>query len=96
VTTRPEELSTLEALDLTNGEDLAELLNRGAKNIRSAHPNWHAEALAQWLYRSALCREPTSAEVNVARDIVGESAADEQVADLLWSVFMLPEFQMVR
>jgi hypothetical protein len=96
VTTRPEELSTLEALDLTNGAELADLLDRGAKNIRSAHSDWPAEALAQWLYRSALCREPTSAEVNVARDIVGESATDEQVADLLWSVFMLPEFQMVR
>jgi hypothetical protein len=96
VTTRPEELSTLQALDLTNGAALAELLDRGAKNIRKQHPEWRSAELTTWLYRGALSREPTAEELAVARGIVGEPPDDERVADLLWTVFMLPEFQLVR
>jgi hypothetical protein len=96
VTTRPDDLSTLQALDLTNGAALAELLDRGAKNIRKQHSDWDAEAIAKWLYRSALCREPTFDEVAVAKEIVGDPLTDERIADLLWTVFMLPEFQFVR
>ena len=38
VTTRPEDLSTLQALDLTNGREFAALLDRGARNLRERHP----------------------------------------------------------
>jgi hypothetical protein len=96
VTTRPDDLSTLVALDLTNGEALAELLDRGAKSILRRHPDWSAEQLTRWLYQSALCREPTADELAVAGDILGAPPAEERIADLLWTVFMLPEFQLVR
>jgi hypothetical protein len=96
VTTRPDDLSTLQALDLTNGAALVELLDRGAKSIRTRHPDGNAEELARWLYRSALCREPTADELSVAKEILDEPPTDERVADLLWTVFMLPEFQLVR
>ncbi len=96
VTTRPEELSTLQALDLTNGAELADLLDRGAKNIRQRYPDRTPHQLTQWLYTSALCREPKPEELAVAKEIIGESPADDQVADLLWTVFMLPEFQLIR
>jgi mono/diheme cytochrome c family protein len=96
VTTRPEDLSTLVALDLTNGPELAELLDRGAKSIRKQHPDWDTGELAHWLYRSALCRQPTAKELAVAKEIASEPLDDGSVADLLWAVFMLPEFQLVR
>jgi hypothetical protein len=38
VTTRPEQLSTLQALDLANGQTLAVTLDRGAANILKANP----------------------------------------------------------
>ena len=41
-------------------------------------------------------REPTGEESAVAKEIVGESLSDERFADLLWTVFMLPEFQLIR
>jgi hypothetical protein len=88
VTTRPEELSTLQALDLTNGRDLANLLDRGTANLRSRHPDWPADRWVEWLYVSALSRKPTAAEVATARDL--------DLADLLWAVLMLPEFQLIR
>jgi hypothetical protein len=34
--------------------------------------------------------------LTVASEIVGDPLTDERIADLLWAVFMLPEFQMVR
>jgi hypothetical protein len=88
VTTRPEELSTLQALDLTNGRELAELLDRGAANLRKRHPDWPADQFVEWLYLSALSRRPTTAEMETARAM--------DLADLLWAVLMLPEFQLVR
>jgi hypothetical protein len=48
------------------------------------------------LYTSALCREPRAEELAVSKEIVGEPPIDERVADLLWTMFMLPEFQLVR
>jgi hypothetical protein len=88
VTTRPEELSTLQALDLTNGRDLAEIMDRGAANLRKRHPNWPAERWVEWLYASALSRKPTAAEIETAREM--------DLPDLLWAVLMLPEFQLVH
>ncbi len=88
VTTRPEELSTLQALDLTNGHELADLLDRGAANLRKRHTDWPVDRWIEWLYLSSLSRRPTAAEVETVRDM--------DLPDLLWAVLMLPEFQLVR
>jgi hypothetical protein len=96
VTTRPEELSTLQALDLTNGQALADLLDRGAKNLRKRHPAWKPDEMVEWVYRSALGRKPTGREARAARKLVGSPMTDEGLSDLLWSVLMLPEFQLIR
>jgi hypothetical protein len=96
VTTRPDELSTLQALDLTNGPALAGLLDRGAKTIRQRHPDWPPGRVVEWLYLRTLCRRPTSAEAEAAREILGDPPTDEGLSDLLWAVLMLPEFQLIR
>jgi hypothetical protein len=96
VTTRQEDLSTLQALDLSNGQVLADLLSRGARNLRKQHPEWKADDLVTWTYRSALCRKPTADEMETARRLVGEPLTDDGVSDLLWVVLMLPEFQLIR
>jgi hypothetical protein len=38
----------------------------------------------------------TAEELGTARDIVGTPMTTDGVADLLWAIFMLPEFQLVR
>ena len=96
VTTRGEVLTTLQALDLSNGQSLTDTAGRGAANLIRELPGADAGALAETVYRKALGRAPTADEKATARDLVGAPASAEGLADLLWSVFMLPEFQLIR
>jgi hypothetical protein len=95
VSMRPNELSTLEAIDLSNGQALTSLLAAGAAKLKKR--SWLSpEELASWLYMSALCREPVPAELKVAAGMVGPDLSEQGIADLLWAVCMLPEFQTIR
>ncbi|HEY2881714.1 MAG TPA: PSD1 and planctomycete cytochrome C domain-containing protein [Pirellulales bacterium] len=96
VTTRPDDLSTLEALDLTNGPAMSELLAKGAANWRKEHPDQTQDDLVNSLYLAALCRAPSTAELEAARQIVGDNPTVQSTADLLWCILMLPEFQLVK
>jgi hypothetical protein len=96
VTTRPDLLTTLQALDLSNGPFLADTLGRGAAGLLKSAPRESAERRVRTLYRQALCRRPTAEELRVARELVGSPVTAEGLADLLWAVFMLPEFQLIR
>jgi hypothetical protein len=96
VTTRPDQLSTLQALDLSNGQILTNLLSRGAANWIKAHPPALPEQLIADVYLRGLCRRPTTEEITAARDITGSTLTADGVADLLWAVLMLPEFQLIR
>jgi hypothetical protein len=95
VSMRPNELSTLEAIDLSNGQALASLLEAGATKLRQ-RPWASPEALVRWLYLSALSREPSAAELRIAAGMVGAELSTQGIADLLWAVCMLPEFQTIR
>jgi hypothetical protein len=95
VSMRPNELSTLEAIDLSNGQALTNLLSAGAAKLKQKA--WASpEELTRWLYLSALSREPAPAELKVAAGMVGAELSEQGIADLLWAVCMLPEFQTIR
>ena len=95
VSMRPNELSTLEAIDLSNGQALTNLLAAGAAKLKKR--SWSSsEELARWLYVSALSREPAPGELKVAAGMVGAEISEQGIADLLWAVCMLPEFQTIR
>jgi mono/diheme cytochrome c family protein len=96
VTTRPDQLTTLQALDLANGQVLADTLSRGARAMLKADPKATAEERVRALYQKALCRPPTAEELRVARELAGTPVTADGLADLLWAVFMLPEFQLIR
>lgn len=95
VTTRPSLLTTLEAINLANGESFARLLSRGASNVVERH-NASADELIDWLFVHALSRKPTGAEREVARELSGSPPTSQGVEDLLWAVVMVPEFQLIR
>ncbi len=95
VTTRPAVLSTLQSLDLSNGKEFHDLLLHGAENLLSQWDSL-ADPLIEHVYRSAFSRSPSADEFAASVEIVGEKPTAQSVADLLWVVFMLPEFQLVR
>jgi len=54
------------------------------------------QQLVNWLFRFGLSREPSAGERALLADVVGEGQDPIVVEDLLWLVFMQPEFQMIR
>lgn len=96
VSDRPSMLTTLQALDLSNSELLATTLDRGAANILKQFDGKNNGAVIDWLYESALSRQPMAAERDVANGVLGTSLSQQGVEDLLWIVIMLPEYQIIR
>jgi cytochrome c553 len=96
VTTRPDLLTTLEALDLANGQILTDTLRQGAALILQRNLKAAPAELVESLYLQALSRRPTSGELATAQEVLGSPPTIDGLADLLWAVFMLPEFQLIR
>jgi hypothetical protein len=94
ITTRQSLATTLQALELTNGETLARLLQRGSERLVAAHPD--GRALAQRVFRQGLSRPPTREELALTLGLVGDKPRPEGVEDLLWSLALLPEFQLTH
>ncbi|MFO1065635.1 MAG: DUF1553 domain-containing protein [Pirellulales bacterium] len=95
VTVRPNELSTLEAIDLANGSILSKMISAGAENLLKRE--WkNSDALTESLVETALSRKPTADELSTAREMLGPQPTQRGLEDLLWVVIMLPEFQIVR
>jgi membrane-bound inhibitor of C-type lysozyme len=102
VTTRPCEATTLQALEMTNGETLAEALKRGAKQLLAqtnqqtslTKQNARADLIVS-VYEKGLGRKPSSAELSLARELAGQPVQESGVEDVLWAVTMLPEFQLI-
>ena len=96
VSMRPEELTTLEAIDLSNGEILSAALAAGAERL--AKRPWKDSAeFVDWLYAHALARAPNESERDAALEVLGaEKPAPSVIADVLWAVLMQPEFQYVQ
>jgi hypothetical protein len=92
VTTRATTATTLQALELTNGKTLADVIKRGAVNIATAN---NSRALIDTIYEQAVSRPPTSQELELAEDVVGKKPKAAGVEDFLWAMVMLPEFQLI-
>jgi hypothetical protein len=92
---RPDDLTTLEAIDLANGTILTNTLDRGAKNLMAK--NWpNSESFITWLYQATLSRQPTTPERSALSEAMGGKVTEQSIADSLWAIVMLPEFQRVR
>jgi mono/diheme cytochrome c family protein len=93
VTSRATTATTLQAVELTNGATLANLLERAAFRFVD-HP-LTGQQLVNLLYHRAFGRLPTANENELALDLVRQPPRKEGVEDLLWAVTMLPEFQLI-
>ena len=94
VTSRPSTLTTLEAIDLANGQRLFKWIQSGGRNAVAKHAD--VDSFIVWLYAAALTRPASPNELEFARNVIGETLTQESAEDLIWSIVMLPEFQFVR
>jgi hypothetical protein len=94
VTTRSAAATTLQSLELANGATLAETLRRGATRLAST--TIQSDALVDRIFVRGLGRAPTADERALCQQALGAKATVSGIEDLLWSVVMLPEFQLIR
>lgn len=94
VTVRSSAATTLQALEMSNGDTLSKLLKEGAQRWldKKLAPS---SSLIQAVYVKALNRAPTDKEAAIAGELLGAAPDLPHVEDLLWAVAMLPEFQLI-
>ena len=96
VSMRPNDLTTLEAMDLNNGQILTSRLADGADALLKSRPWKSSQELVTWLYAYAYSRPPTPEESAIAIQALGAKPTSSNLQDLLWAMLVQPEFQMVR
>ncbi|HEY0110827.1 MAG TPA: DUF1553 domain-containing protein, partial [Fibrella sp.] len=92
-TSRQSQANLLQALELTNGERFNEALKRGAQEWKATYPA--PDVLVKNMYWKALGREPKPKELVVAQKIIGKNPTTEGVQDLVWTISLHPEFQLI-
>ncbi len=94
-TSREVQATLLQALELTNGAFFNNVLEKGAIKWLEAYKN-EPEKLVDQLYQKTLGRSPSPAEKNILMNTLGDAPQKEQLQDIFWSVFILPEFQFIN
>ncbi len=95
VSMRPDTITTLEAINLSNEPTLAASFAIGAKRLL-AECGGDTDRMIAWLFRAALSRTPTAQEGSLLRASLGERPDEAAVQDAMWAVCMLPEFLTVQ
>lgn len=92
-TGRESQANLLQALELTNGTRFNAAMKKGAERWRQRYTN--VDAMIDAIYRNALNRKPTPGELSAAKKLIGTDPSTDSVADLLWAIMLLPEFQLI-
>lgn len=92
-TARPYTATTIQMLELTNGETLARVLKDGAEKLASQSKS--DVAVVNEIFQRGLGRKPTPDEATLSTALLGRELKTDGIEDLLWSVAMLPEFQLI-
>ena len=95
VTTRAELLTTLEALDLASGAIFHDIVSRGGKQIFTELKDKNKDVIIKNVYMRSLGRNPEASELSAAAGLLGEKPDADSLADLLWVIFLRPEFQLI-
>ena len=93
---REAEGTTLQAIELTNGDTLAKYMRRAAETMLAGDTPPEPGALTNRIYLSALLREPTPEEAEAATAVLGAPVTQAGLEDLLWAIAMQPEFQLIH
>lgn len=94
ITSRDQQATLLQALELTNGNYFNTVLEEGAKAWFLKYSQ-NSEELVDTLYGKALGRKPTKKEKEIMINVLGKEPNREAVQDLFWATVLLPEFQFI-
>ncbi len=94
ISSRPTQMTLLQALELTNGAFFYETMHRGATSWHDALGETPTE-LVDSAYTATLSRPPTDDERRVALDMLGPEPDTTAIQDLLWALVLQPEFQLI-
>ena len=94
VTRRDSLATTLQALELSNGQTLDGMLKQGARYWMESADGTQQE-IVTGVYHTALGRDPLPLEREIAVGLLGSPVREQGVEDLLWTIAMLPEFQLI-
>lgn len=95
VTNRQTEATLLQALELTNGQKLNEVMARGAERLTNEYGQASNQMIEQ-LYLMAYGRTPSKGEVQILEGKLTSTPSKEAIQDLLWAIVMNPEFQLIN
>lgn len=95
VSSRPNTLTTLEAIHLSNSQTLSDWFARGAD--RWFAQDWSdRDARIEAIFKAALTRRPTRAERELIDRQLGPEPTRQRLEDLLWALCVTPEFLLIR
>ncbi len=94
-TSREEQASLLQALELTNGEFFNEVLEEGAQKWLDEYQS-DPVRIADELYLKCLGRQPNESEKKIILNTLTEKPDASAVQDLFWATLLLPEFQFIN
>ena len=95
VTERSDAPNTLQALELTNGKTLDAKLRKTALVLAPA-TKANPEAWVKELYQHTLSRQPSEQELQSSLEMLKQPVTPDAVADYIWAITQLPEFQFLR
>ena len=85
----------LEAMELTNGHTLDNALKAGAARwLPKATDN--PDHVVNQLFQRSLSRAPSTTERSLALKLAGQPVTADGLEDVLWTLLMHPEFQLIR
>ena len=93
-TTRDDQATLLQALELTNGDFFNNVLADGAEQMLQHHGN-NGEKIAFELYEKSFAREPSKKELQLILDMLGDVPDKDAVQDVIWATVLSPEFQFI-
>lgn len=93
-TTRDDQATLLQAMELTNGSYFNHVLEEGATQWLKEY-NDNGETIVETLYAKSLGRKPTSKERDIMLGALGNIPTKEGLQDLFWATLLSPEFQFI-
>jgi uncharacterized membrane protein len=100
-TRRATAATTMQVLELSTGDGLTDLVSKGSAAILTRTKtggqttSTSLEPVAVMIFNRLLGRDPSQREIESLRSNFGPTINRAEVEDLIWSLCMLPEFQLV-